>query len=338
MRKGIEHWLNQVWYGRKKPPFWLVALVPLYRFARKTDRRWKIARQPEELRQVPIIVVGNLTVGGSGKTPLVVHLCNSLQQAGFKPGVVSRGYGRKTGALTRVGKNSSPADVGDEPVLIARRTGVPVMVANDRCAAALSLLKEDVDVVIADDGLQHYRLPRTLEICVVDGAREFGNGLELPAGPLRESVERLKSVDYVVVNGGNEAASAGQRTINMQIVPGLLRSLDDRLSWRISQFTGCQVNAIAGIGNPQRFFQSLQQAGLKTHDYAFPDHHVFTDQDFSAMKPDLPIIMTEKDAVKCAALQLDNAWYLSVDAMLPTWWDAEIAEKVSVTRRAAGHS
>ena len=185
MRQRLEHWLNQVWWRRTKPPAWLQALVPIYRLGFLLDRKFNSARQPPGLHDRAIVVVGNITVGGSGKTPLVIRLCRILLAAGLRPAVVSRGYGRKRHGLLPVTMDASVAEVGDEPLLIARRTGVPVVVAADRCAAAQVLFDSGIDVVIADDGLQHHRLPRSLEICVVDGQRDFGNGYLLPAGPLR---------------------------------------------------------------------------------------------------------------------------------------------------------
>lgn len=316
MRIKIERWLNQIWYGQQQAPLWLRALVPLYRVGFLVDRALK-QRKPSELTGKPILVVGNLTVGGSGKTPLVIRLCRVLQDAGMTVGVASRGYGRSSHGLQRVQTNSDPALVGDEPLLIAQRAAVPVIVANDRCAAAKALFDEGVEVVIADDGLQHHRLPRSMEICVVDGSREFGNGLQLPAGPLREPIQRLRQVEHVLVNGAMEHTLSIPLAVTMQLVPGMLHSLDQNLSWRLSQFSGCRANAVAGIANPERFFRSLEQAGLILEKHSWPDHHAYGKKDFAALNPDYPVIMTEKDAVKCRGLALRNAWYLAVDAHLP---------------------
>ena len=171
--------------------------------------------------------------------------------------------------------------------------------------------------MIADDGLQHHRLPRSLEICVVDGSREFGNGLQLPAGPLREPMQRLRQVGPVVINGAVELMAPIPEAVTMQLVPGMLHSLDQNLSWRLSQFSGCRANAVAGIANPERFFRSLEQAGLILERHSWPDHHAYTQRDFTTLNPDYPVIMTEKDAVKCRGLAIRNAWYLAVDAHLP---------------------
>ncbi|MEE4219287.1 MAG: tetraacyldisaccharide 4'-kinase [Xanthomonadales bacterium] len=328
MRAGTENKLNQAWYGGEPVPAWLRLLVPLYRLANRLDRWIKTRRQPEDLKTATIIVVGNLTAGGAGKTPLVIRLCRLLRGAGLKPGVVSRGYGRKDIKLRLVSPASDPEVVGDEPLLIARQAGVPVIVANDRCEAARKLLKQDVNVVISDDGLQHYRMPRKIEICVVDGKRGFGNGLLLPAGPLREPIERLNSVDYIVVNGESEAVPPERNPVTMTVAAGLLRSLDGRQSWRLAQFAGCKVNAVAGIGNPDRFFTLLRQARITVNEHAFPDHHQFQASDFEEMDSNLPVVMTEKDAVKVRNIDLKNAWSLHVDAVLPPHWEKELVSRV----------
>lgn len=328
MRAETEQKLNRYWYGGEAPPAWLRMLSPLYRLGNAVDRRIKTARRPADLEAARIVVVGNLTVGGAGKTPLVIRLCALLQSAGLRPGVVSRGYGREGGDLRLVGSSSDPRAVGDEPLLIARRTGVPVIVANDRCEAARKLLDKGVDVIVSDDGLQTYRLPRALEICVVDGARGFGNGMMLPAGPLREPLGRLQSVDHVVVNGSGAALPEGLETVPMALAPGWLRALGDRQSWRLSQFAGCRVNAVAGIGNPGRFFEMLRQARISVNEYPFPDHHDYHREDFDAMKAELPVVMTEKDAVKAEKLGLRNAWSLEVDAVLPAAFESAFLKRI----------
>lgn len=359
MRKGVENWLNQVWYGDLQAPAWLRALSPLYRGLYLIHRHLQRARQPLVLQGKAIVVVGNITAGGSGKTPLVLRLCRLAQQAGLKPGIVSRGYGSQVRERTLVSPDDSAQLVGDEPLLLARRSGVPVVIGADRCASAQWLFERAVDLVISDDGLQHHRLPRSIEICVVDGVRAFGNGHLLPAGPLREPVKRLQHVDYVVVNGGeadslaprdrlsgvgatgDQDGQAGSqrraseqagvdlgKAIAMQLVPGILHSLQGDLTWRLPQFAGCKVNAVAGIGNPERFFNVLQQANLQVNRHPFPDHHTFTREDFATLPPGLPIIMTEKDAVKCTDMNLKNAWYLAVNAQLPAAWEHELIERV----------
>ena len=336
MRADTEKKLNEIWYGGKPAPFWLKGLVPLYKAGNRLDRWWQMRKRPGDLESALIIIVGNITVGGSGKTPLVIRLCQILREAGFRPAVISRGYGRKEGGLRLVSPASDAGVVGDEPLLISQKAGVPVIVSSDRCKAARTLLKKQIDVIISDDGLQHYRLPRAIEICVIDGSRGFGNGLLIPAGPLREPLERLATVDHIVVNGESSALSEELETTTMALAAGLLRSLDGRQSWRLPQFAGCRANAVAGIGNPDRFFELLRQARIKVIEYAFPDHHGFTRTDFENMDPSLPILMTEKDAVKCRSLGLGNAWSLSVDAMLPPDWEQALIQRVKQGAQTAG--
>lgn len=328
MRAETEKKLNRIWYGGEAVPAWMRWLIPLYRLGNRVDRWLKTRRQAKDLVEANIIVVGNITVGGVGKTPLVIRLCRVLRLAGFKPGVVSRGYGRQDKKLRLVSPASNPEVVGDEPLLIARQANVPVIVADDRCEAARKLLGQGVNVIVSDDGLQHYRLPRKLEICVVDGERGFGNGLLLPAGPLREPIERLDGVDFIVVNGESGVVEPERNPVTMTLAAGLLRSLDNRQSWRLAQFGGCKVNAVAGIGNPGRFFELLRNARITVNEYAFPDHHSFQASDFEQMDASLPIVMTEKDAVKVKDIELKNAWCLNVDAVLPHQWENELVSRV----------
>jgi tetraacyldisaccharide 4'-kinase len=262
---------------------------------------------------VPVIVVGNITVGGSGKTPLVIRLVEVLRGAGYRPGIISRGYGGSAQDWPRqVGPDSDPQEVGDEPVLLARRCKCPVLVAPDRVAAALALLKDhNCDVILADDGLQHYRLARDIEIAVIDGNRRLGNGGCLPAGPLREPAQRLNSVDFIVSNGKAESGEflmtlAGERTINLA---------DPSVTCALPGFRGELVHAVAGIGDPSRFFNYLGRRGLRLLEHPFPDHHPFTSTDL-AFGDELPVLMTEKDAVKCQKLARDWFWYVPVEARL----------------------
>jgi tetraacyldisaccharide 4'-kinase len=328
MRARTEFRLNEIWYGEAVPPLWLRSLVPAYRAGQRLDRWWQSRHRPDDLAAACILVVGNLTVGGTGKTPLVIRLCRLMHEAGLRPGVVSRGYGSHEPGPRLVSPASDPAVVGDEPLLIAQQAGVPVMAAADRCAAARSLLQRGVRVVIADDGLQHYRLPRALEICVIDGSRGLGNGHLLPAGPLREPADRLQRVDHIVVNGDANPLPPPYEVVHMTLVGGLLHALNGGQNWRLAQFSGCRVNAVAGIGNPRRFFDLLRHARIKVIEHAFPDHHEYRRSDFDGMSPDLPILMTEKDAVKCRRLDLVNAWYLSIEAVLPADWEETLLRQV----------
>ena len=282
---------------------------------------------------VPVIVVGNLGVGGSGKTPLVIALIESLRAAGWNPGVVSRGYGRRSRGLRRVDANTRPSEGGDEPVSIARRTGAPVVVDADRVAAARTLHAHGCDVIVADDGLQHYRLHRDLEIEVIDGVRGYGNGRLLPAGPLREPVGRAQDCDFHVVNSGDAAVAAKAR-YNMQLRGAELVGLDGRQCKLLATLAGCRVHAVAGIGAPARFFGMLRQAGIEPVEHAFADHHAYRAQDF-AFDEALPIVMTEKDAVKCGSFALPDAWMLPVRAHLDDAFFAAVIAQLSALASTA---
>ncbi|MBI5040070.1 MAG: tetraacyldisaccharide 4'-kinase [Gammaproteobacteria bacterium] len=296
--------LDDIWYTRTPLAWPLLPLSALYCAAIVTRRlayRWGLKKTHR--LNVPVIVVGNLTVGGTGKTPLVIWLTRFLREHGYRPGLVARGYGGKASHWPQtVTADSDPTLVGDEPVMLARATGCPMMVAPDRVAAARALLAEtDVNVIISDDGLQHYALGRDIEIAVVDGERRFGNGHCLPAGPLREPARRLREVDLIVANGVADADEFAMRVnandaVNLQT--GERRSLD--------QFRGQPIHAIAGIGNPERFFNALRAKGLRIETHAFPDHHAYRADDLTFGAAAL--LMTEKDAVKCQRFAQPNVW------------------------------
>ena len=285
-------------------------------------RRWLYRRGALRSCQlsVPVVVVGNLTVGGSGKTPLVLWLVRCLREHGWHPGIISRGYGG-SGQVCSVEANSPSSLVGDEPLLLARRGGVPVFVGRDRPAAGRALLAAhpECDVIVADDGLQHYRLQRACELVVFD-ARGAGNGRLLPAGPLRESLRRLSQADAVVWNGLPEhavVAAAGK------LPQGEMRLVGERFvaasgaprSCAASDLRGRNLHAIAGIGDPQRFFRQLRALGLDFAAHPFPDHHRYQAADL-AFARDGVLLMTEKDAVKCGPLVAGEAWVLPVDAVI----------------------
>jgi tetraacyldisaccharide 4'-kinase len=256
-----------------------------------------------------VIVVGNITVGGTGKTPLVIWLARWLRQSGYRPGIVTRGYGGRAREWPQaVHAASDPASVGDEPVLLARHTGCPVVADPDRVRAARTAMAGGCDVIISDDGLQHYRLARDVEIAVLDGDRRFGNGRCLPAGPLREPVGRLAAVDACVTNG---TAQAGE--LAMQLVETRFRALDSDREWPVTEFRGRRAHAVAGIGNPQRFFDHLRRLGVEVIEHPFPDHCYFTAADVD-FPDELPVLMTEKDAVKCASFAGARMAYLAVEA------------------------
>lgn len=306
--------IERIWYGGAEVPAVLAALVPLYRALRALHlepyrRGW---RTPRRLG-VPVVVVGNLTAGGSGKTPLVIALVEALRQRGRRPGVVSRGHGGSERGPMLLDDVADPRRVGDEPCLIRRRTGAPVAIGRDRVRAAALLLERGVDVVIADDGLQNPSLARDLDICVIDGQRRFGNGLLLPAGPLREPLTRLQSIGLRVCNGG--APQAGE--MPMRLVGETAVAVGRAAATRpLAAFAGQQVNAVAAIGNPERFFAGLRAHGITIVPHAFRDHHPFGPADL-AFGNDLPVLMTEKDAVKCAPFATDAHWCVPVRAELP---------------------
>lgn len=274
---------------------------------------------------VPVVIVGNICVGGSGKTPLVIWIVERLKKAGFAPGIVSRGYGGKAKIWPqKVRPDGDPETVGDEPVLLARRCKCPMAVGPDRVAAAQELIQhEHCDILVSDDGLQHYRLGRDVEIAVVDGIRRNGNGRCLPAGPLREPSKRLHSVDFVVTNG-----IAGHGEIAMTVSGDRAVSLaNPDQHCPLLDFKGRQVYAVAGIGNPCRFHELLARNGINYIEQSFPDHHRFQAQDFLNLDP-LPILMTEKDAVKCSRLGLEHAWFVPVQSSLKEGFEQQLLEAV----------
>lgn len=322
MKNAVHRFFDRLWYGDGMAPgFLLWPLGWLVRFITVRKRNQYLERRREAVRlDVPVIVVGNITVGGTGKTPLVVWLVHQLRQRGYRPGIVSRGYGGRPPRFPYLIKQSDVASVtGDEPLMLARRTGVPVVIDPRRANAAQALLDQtDCDIIISDDGLQHYGLGRSYEIIVLDGSRGVGNGRLLPAGPLREPLQRLYSVNAVVVNGEPRHASFQCGAIThgfaMAIVPiGFRRILDDQ-PVSASQCADRQWIAVAGIGNPQRFFDSLRDMNILFEPRSFPDHHVYSLADFAGIDQ-ANVLTTEKDAVKLRTLGI-NGLYLSVEAQI----------------------
>ncbi len=317
-------WLHPHWERFTPVSALLSPLSLLFRVTTATRRAaYRAGLLRAERLTVPVIVVGNITVGGTGKTPLVLWLAAALKAHGRMPGIVCRGYGGVPGAPQTVRGDSDPRACGDEAVLLARRSGCPVWTGIDRAAAARSMLAAaDCDVVVSDDGLQHYALHRDLELCVVDGDSIFGNGWLLPAGPLRELPSRLSEVDAVIVNGGDnlDAVLASLRKLNPACLEmtlaarGFWNLLDAQRRAGAVDFHGKRVHAVAGIGNPGRFFRQLQRMGLAFTPHSFPDHHPFTASDLAYDGADA-VVMTEKDAVKCERFASDRCWALAVDAV-----------------------
>jgi len=306
--------ITQLWYDHHKLAYLLLPLSWLYRFITALRRYgYKKGIFKTFIAPVPVIVVGNITVGGTGKTPLVIALVQFLKQRGYKPGIVSRGYGAQAKVYPKlVTADSDPLQVGDEPLLIAKNTHCPIVIDPKRVRAVQALLHQYAcDIVISDDGLQHYALARTIEIAVIDGARRFGNGYCLPAGPLREPTARLKTVNFIVSNGKaqtNEYAMNFKNKLLKNIaLPNQIKNLSD--------FKGQTVHTVAGIGHPQRFFQTLREYGIMLIEHEFPDHYPYQAKDLQ-FKDNLPIIMTEKDAVKCSTFARPDCWYLAVEAEL----------------------
>lgn len=312
--------LVAAWYS-PRPTALAVLLLPLallFRFGVASRRMlYRVGVLRSVRLRVPVVVVGNITVGGSGKTPLVAALALALSRRGFHPGIVSRGYGRDAanGEPLQVGADDDPRRVGDEPLLLAR-AGYPVVVANDRVAAGRALLSgnPECDVILSDDGLQHYRLARSVEIAVVDAVRGLGNRCLLPAGPLREPVSRLRAVDAIVMlsAGPDTAPPIYPGTFAMRLVGDRLVRVDDPLtSAPASAFARSDVHALAGIGHPERFFAQLAAIGIVATPHRFRDHHRFVAADLDIAGAQA-ILMTEKDALKCEGFADERCWYLPV--------------------------
>ncbi|WP_087017346.1 tetraacyldisaccharide 4'-kinase [Thaumasiovibrio subtropicus] len=316
-------WFQPRWYHRLLWPL----LWPLSRVYRSISRKRKLefetAKRVSYRPSVPVIVVGNITAGGNGKTPVVVWLVEWLKQQGYRPGVVSRGYGAKAPHYPYVVKKDSPAEhAGDEPLLIRQRTRVPVVIAPRRARAVAELEKQGVNIVVTDDGLQHYALQRDIEVIVIDGQRRFGNEEFIPLGPLREGLERLKTADLLITNGGepqeNECA--------MRLKPSRFVNVKTGKKVEASHFE--HAVAIAGIGHPPRFFDTLTDLGIALEKtVGFADHQAYDAETLNNLTPSQqPLLMTEKDAVKCRHFSQPHWWYLPVDAEM----DSRVAETLRV--------
>ena len=315
----MYNWLQRVWYGEGWVYRLLLPLSGLYWLILYTRRFfYRVGLIGRHRAVVPVIIVGNITVGGTGKTPVTIWLAQELRARGFNPGIVSRGYGgSKSATSMRVDAASEPAVVGDEPVLIAKRTGCSVVVDSNRARATEMLADDGVDVIIADDGLQHYRLDRTYEICVIDGSRGLGNRQLIPAGPLRETIDRLCEVDQVLINGHlrqqvEELTVVEQNAIEFELAATEVARLNGSLTRSIDKFAGTTVHGVAAIGNPQRFFDQLRAHGMQVIEHAFPDHATLNRQDLR-FGDDFEVLMTEKDAVKLSGISDDRYWQVPVE-------------------------
>ncbi len=311
----LEQRLQNAWYGQHR---WCALLSPLSWAYRGAASARRLLYSTPLVRPytcaAPVVIVGNITVGGTGKTPLVIWLAHCLRRQGYRPGIVTRGYGgQSTSWPRRVAPDSDPHQVGDESVLVARRCNGPVVAAGRRRAQAVDqlLFDDKCDVIVCDDGLQDYALARDVEIAVVDGVRRFGNGRLLPAGPLREPIDRLTRVDMIVTRGealDNEYAMSYRASVANAVA-------DDTAVCTLDELRGRRVHAVAGIGHPDRFFSLLRGFGIETIEHPFPDHYGFSRRDL-AFTDGLPVIMTEKDAVKCRHFAAADVWYIPIQAEL----------------------
>jgi len=310
MKGKFSDFVSRSWY---EGAIWLYFLFPfalLYKFVIVIRLLlFRLGAFQVYRSNLPVVIVGNITIGGTGKSPLVAHLAQSLTDMGYKPGIVSRGYGTSipNDEVREVVANSVSHEVGDEPLMLRQQTSCPIFVSPSRKLAVKALENKGCDIVVADDGMQHYALGRDVEVCVVDGEREWGNGCLLPMGPLREPVARLSSIDFLVINGKNSLKQAAcGRTFKMTLNGEQLSSINGENTRQLATLKNEKVHAMAAIGNPERFFKALEAQGLEVVRHVFSDHHSYSESDLDFGKA-LPIIMTEKDAVKCRHLDLKNA-------------------------------
>lgn len=325
--KTLSDWFERIWYRRERRD-WLVVILllplSLVFYCLTTLRRYFLKQKQAHL-SVPVIVVGNISVGGTGKTPLLCALAQALTQRGLRVGIISRGYGGDYfESVCMVAVDDAASRVGDEPLLIARATQCPVVIGRDRFLAAQHLLThQSVDVILSDDGLQHYALPRNVEIVVLDAERGIGNSFCLPAGPLREPASRLQSADFIVVNGQPTPCNILpniKNTLSVQLQPQCWVSVGSGGVFPLEAVDKkTTVHAVAGIGNPLRFFATLKNMGYTVIEHAFPDHHVFIEKD-CLFNDEFSVLMTEKDAVKCADFAKENWYALRVAMSLPEAW------------------
>lgn len=318
-----------IWY-KKSLSVYLLLPVSWFFYLVVLTRRWlyQVGIFKSTKFSVPVLIVGNITLGGTGKTPLVIYLAKLLKEKGYSPGIVSRGYGGKANKNPQVVRTeSTPDQVGDEPLLIAKHTECPVFICANRVAAVKKMIIEaDCNIIISDDGMQHYALDRQIEISVVDSERKFGNGFLLPAGPLREPISRLKKVDFIVINGMSKDLKLAAPVYQMELKPSKIYNLIDPQKTLPLDQVNQPVHAVAGIGNPQRFFETLRSLGLNIIEHVYPDHHQFQLSDFH-FNDQFPVVMTEKDSVKCKKFNKENFWYLPVEAKVEIAFINKLLEK-----------
>ena len=323
-RRETPRW----WYDGGRVPLWAHAVSRVYAaLVALRVRLYRIGLLRKHRIKVPVVVVGNLVAGGSGKTPLTIAIVERLRAEGWNPGVATRGYGRADASKPLwVQSNTPAAQGGDEPVLIARQSEARVRVDRDRVAAARALAAAGCDIVVCDDGLQHYALARDIEIEVIDGRRRHGNGLPIPAGPMREPAARAAACDFRILNAGSDPdIAAGFGEWPMWLAPGDAVPLLGGRGLPLSAFAGRRVHAVAGIGDPERFFDMLRALDIAVVPHAFPDHHAYVEGDLR-FGSDLPVLMTAKDAVKCAAFVTEKHYAVPVRAELPeAFWVALLA-------------
>jgi len=320
------NYIQRSWYNKSnltiilKPLSWVFCCIV---FIREKMYRYKILKSYQ--LSVPVIIVGNITVGGNGKTPLVIWLANKLKQSGYRPGIISRGYGGKAKKWPQqVRPDSDPLIVGDEAIVLSRRTECPMAVGPDRVATGRALVKySNCDIIISDDGMQHYRLKRTIEIAVVNANTKFGNELCLPAGPLREPIKRLDNINFVVTNG--ESSSSEYNMVYEGEDIYCLNDSNKRIN--LSEFANQKIHAVAAIAHPDRFFDNLKAHDIELIEHVFQDHYSFTENDIR-FNDDLAVIMTEKDAVKCHRFNVENCWYLPIKCKISNSLELSILNKL----------
>ena len=342
--------LQNAWYDQSRWPYLLLPFSLLFLLISSLRRFFFASFGKPTPSSVPVIVVGNINVGGTGKTPLIISLANQLKKLGLKVGIISRGYGSHAPhypfSVTSV---SNVNESGDEALLIAKSTYCPLVISPKRVEALRVLLQDNMcDVVLSDDGLQHFALPRDFEIVVIDGSRGLGNGLILPAGPLRESASRLQTVDCIVINGQlKQSLNCSITKYGMQLKTQAWRRVIDDSEAELSELASIEsVHAVTGIGNPRRFYRTLQEMNIDYQPHSFPDHHSFTIKDIT-FNDELPVVMTAKDAVKCQVLLKQNPmseqsrrryWYVPVVAQLPNELCQQIIQKLSLAQSSSSQT